>query len=187
MLAVAAVAAVAAGDNSLRSFPQESDSQPFPASALQAPSSYFEPLLAPSPHMHAVQDAVEDGSEEQGNGGEEGDAAVEGVGGREELGGIVREGVDRAHAPEDHRGVEESVGPGQSGEMAIAQDADQEGDGDEERGDEPVGDEPTEESGARGEGLAAMLEAHGRVRGSKIDPTGLGRDTKGGLATTSAQ
>lgn len=86
-------------------------------------------LLGLVVEMEVVEEAVEDGGEEEGDGGEEDDAAEEGVKGGEEFGGVGAHGVDGAHASEDHGGIEQGVDPWQVGEVMIAEDADAECEG----------------------------------------------------------
>lgn len=76
-----------------------------------------------------------DRGEEDACGDDDDESAVEGVAACEELalGGDGR--VDRAHAAEEHGGVEEGVGPAEVFEVVVAEHADGEGGGDEEGGD----------------------------------------------------
>ena len=63
--------------------------------------------------VEVVEDAVEDGGQDDAHRGEEDHAAEKGVGGGEELRGGILHRVDRAHAGQDHRGVQEGVEPRQ--------------------------------------------------------------------------
>ena len=103
---------------------------------------------------------MEDGGEEEGNGGEEDDAAEEGVEGGEEFGGVGAHGVDGAHAGEDHGGIEQGVDPRQACEMVVAEDADAECEGD----DSDCDGERTQHSAnevANGEELFGAVFEHG--------------------------
>lgn len=52
--------------------------------------------------MEVVEEAMEDGGKEEGDGGEEDDATKQSVDGGEEFGGVGTHGIDGPHACEDH-------------------------------------------------------------------------------------
>jgi hypothetical protein len=111
--------------------------------------------------MEVVEEAMEDGGEEEGDGGEEDDAAEEGVEGGEEFGGVGAHGVDGAHAGEDHGGIEEGVDPRKAREVMITEDADAEGDGNDSDCDGERGQHSANEV-ANGEEFIGTMFEHAR-------------------------
>jgi hypothetical protein len=85
--------------------------------------------------VEAVEDPVGDRGEEDACGDDDDEAAVEGVAACEELACGGERRVYRAHAAEEHGGVEEGVGPVEVFEVVVSEHADGEGGGDEECGD----------------------------------------------------
>jgi hypothetical protein len=111
--------------------------------------------------MEVVEEAMEDGGEEEGDGGEEDDAAEEGVEGGEEFGGVGAHGIDGAHAGEDHGGIEEGVDPRQACEVMVTEDADAECDGNDSDCDEE-GTQHAANEVANGEELIGTMFEHTR-------------------------
>jgi hypothetical protein len=118
-------------------------------------------LLGLVVEMEVVEEAMEDGGEEEGDGGEEDDAAEEGVEGGEEFGGVGAHGIDGAHAGEDHGGIEEGVDPRQACEVMVTEDADAECDGNDSDCDEE-GTQHAANEVANGEELIGTMFEHTR-------------------------
>ena len=118
-------------------------------------------LLGLVVEMEVVEEAMEDGGEEEGDGGEEDDAAEEGVEGGEEFGGVGAHGVDGAHAGEDHGGIEEGVDPREAREVMITEDADAECDGNDSDCDGERGQHSANEVANGEEFIGAVFEHTG--------------------------
>src|SRR5262245_23090970 len=111
--------------------------------------------------METVQEAVERRREQDADAGEQGDAAVEGIDRLEPLAAGAADGVDRAHAAEDHRGVDQRVEPRQFAVEVIADDADRQRATDDDRREPHTLELATPINLRRRQLLVFALELHG--------------------------
>lgn len=70
--------------------------------------------------MEVMQEAMIDGRDDDGDHRQESESTIKRVKGGEEFGRGGRHGIDRAHAGENHRRVQESIVPGELAKIAIA-------------------------------------------------------------------
>ena len=105
---------------------------------------------------------MDDRGEEDAAAGDEDETAEEGVEGGENFRDRAGQvgAVNGAFAAHEHGGFEEGIEPGESAEVAVAEDPEEEGEGDQHGGEEEVIGHPPEEDGMRGDGLAVMLKGH---------------------------
>jgi len=78
-------------------------------------------------HVQLVHDAMHKRRQHQRGGTDEEQPGEQGIGGGEQLSGVVRDRIDRPHAAEDHGGVQEGVDPRQATEVMVAKHADSQG------------------------------------------------------------
>lgn len=116
--------------------------------------------------MQLVEKTMEQGREHQSGGGEKDHAAVHGVGAGEEfdvvlaLRGYIINIECRPHAGEDHGGIVVGIYPRDLGEVAIADHAGQQREGEQQTGSQCVAQGAPVEGIGVGEGLGAVFE-HG--------------------------
>lgn len=109
-------------------------------------------------HMKAVQDAVRDGGEDDASDEYDRQPAVERIEAGEQFAAFGDRSVDRAHAAQQHGGIEEGINPGEAFQPAVAGHADQQRDDDQrERNGAAVG-QPDHEPLCRNHRLGVMLE-----------------------------
>src|ERR1051325_8724693 len=110
--------------------------------------------------MKSVEEAMEDRRENNAGGDEGDEAGIERVEGGEDLSRNRLHRIDRPHAAEDHRGVQQCVDPGKMFQKMIAENADGERTGDKAHRRARVAAQPAEKLRARQEVLGAAL-VHG--------------------------
>ncbi|MBK8540402.1 MAG: hypothetical protein IPL60_10395 [Ardenticatenia bacterium] len=104
-----------------------------------------------------MQQAVEDGDEDQAGGDEEDQAGVQGVERGEELARRGLDVVDGPHAAQEHGGVELGVDPEQAAQVVVARGAGRPGAPDAQNGEADMPQHPQQEGPAGEKRLAAML------------------------------
>ncbi len=119
--------------------------------------------------VEAVEDAVENGGQDDSEEGDQDEAAEEGVAGGEKLcrcgGHFVS--VDGAHSAHQHRGLQHGLIPGESSDLGVAEDSDAHGHSQNPQGHGEVEEHASEKDPLGGHGLAVVLvgmrrEGHGR-------------------------
>ena len=85
----------------------------------------FVEMVAGGLAVAVIGDFVQPWAEQQAGGGDQHQAAIEGVEGGEDFYRVAGEWGDGAHAAEDHRGFEEGIDPVEMPEDMVAEDADE--------------------------------------------------------------
>ena len=108
--------------------------------------------------MKLVQEAMEDGGEDDANTAEESEATEEGVAAGKDFSGVGLDGCDGAHAGKNHGGIQESIEPGEVFKKMVAGNADTEGREDDPEPDGGAASEACVEKASGQKGLSAVLE-----------------------------
>jgi hypothetical protein len=141
--------------------------------------------------VEAVEDAMKDGGKNDTEEGDENEATEKGIACGKEFGGGGGEfeTVNGAHTAHEHRGFDDGIGPWETADFVISEDACCQSDGEKKDGHTKMLDEAEKKYGVGGEGLAVVFVREdgvghrklvaGKRGGEKSEVSGMGKKLGG--------